>query len=238
MSFQPCGADQTLKNNPPEPTNSLCSHLKEAKCHGMVCPVHTHACADTTIAAGLGLDALEVLLVAHCAPVLAGLKTANLLCVPACRERLLERAVQGWNERLNAKGLTVCTLPARGRCTLVYVYRRRRLEEDLARPGVGAFLYRHGYGSLCVGQALRTLAARMQKKGFPHEIGLFLGYPLEDVQGFIDHRGQHCKCVGCWKVYGDVQAARRQFARFDKCRRVYLKCLQNGRSLQQLTVRA
>ena len=54
----------------------------------------------------------------------------------------------------------------------------------------------------------------MQRLGqaaeFPHEIGLFLGYPPEDVQGFLENR--LCKCVGCWKVYGDEQAAQNGFA--------------------------
>ena len=37
---------------------------------------------------------------------------------------------------------------------------------------------------------------------FPHEIGVFLGYPLEDVVGFIRHRGKCFTCCGCWKSYG------------------------------------
>ena len=31
---------------------------------------------------------------------------------------------------------------------------------------------------------------------FPHEVGLFLGYPPEDVKGFIDHRANNFKCAG------------------------------------------
>lgn len=244
MSFQPCGANQTLECKPPKSTNSLCNHLKKAKRHGKVCPARTHAPQHLNEEAQPPVhrtapDALEIRLVAHCAPALAGLKTANLFCVGACLAPALAQAIPLWNERLNPKGLRVRTLPARGRCTLVYVYRAHRLEADWQRPHVGAFLRRCGYGTLRAEQALDTLAARMRHTGgFPHEIGLFLGYPLEDVQGFIDHGGQHCKCVGCWKVYGDVQAAQRQFARFAKCKRVYLKHLLGGRTVQQLTVSA
>ena len=39
---------------------------------------------------------------------------------------------------------------------------------------------------------------------FPHEIGIFLGYPLADVAGFIRNKGRNCKCIGTWKVYGDA----------------------------------
>ena len=30
---------------------------------------------------------------------------------------------------------------------------------------------------------------------FPHEVGLFLSYPPEDVKGFIDHRANNFKCT-------------------------------------------
>ena len=32
----------------------------------------------------------------------------------------------------------------------------------------------------------------------PHEVGLFLSYPPEDVKGFIDHRASGFKSAGLW----------------------------------------
>lgn len=74
--------------------------------------------------------------------------------------------------------------------------------------------------------------------GFPHEIGLFLGYPLGDVEGFIRNRGQNCKCAGCWKVYCNELEAQKRFARIQKCRKVYARLWAQGRSVWQLTVAA
>ena len=71
---------------------------------------------------------------------------------------------------------------------------------------------------------------------FPHEIGLFLGYPPEDVRGFIENKAQDCKCVGCWKVYGDETAAQRRFAQYQKCKDVYCAKWEQGRSIERLTV--
>ena len=118
MSFQPCGANQALECKPPKPTNSLCNHLKKAKRHGKVCPARTHAPQHLNEEAQPPVhrtapDALEIRLVAHCAPALAGLKTANLFCVGACLAPALAQAIPLWNERLNPKGLRVRTLPAR-----------------------------------------------------------------------------------------------------------------------------
>lgn len=51
---------------------------------------------------------------------------------------------------------------------------------------------------------------------FPHEVGLFLSYPPEDVKGFIAHRANDFKCAGLWKVYGNEEKARSLFAKIQK----------------------
>lgn len=55
-------------------------------------------------------------------------------------------------------------------------------------------------------------------KEFPHEIGIFLGYPIWDVEGFIEHKGQNYKFCGYWKVYQDVEGAKLKFKEYDRIR--------------------
>ena len=182
---------------------------------------------------------MERVLLTHCAPTLAGLKCANLVRLTGPRAEL-EAAAQAWRATLAPRGVHVRTARWDGDSALLYLYREGHLRREWEKPGAADFLRRHGYEpGAAVQENVELLLRRIARRPcFPHEIGLFLGYPLEDVQGFIDHGGQHCKCVGCWKVYGDVQAAQRQFARFAKCKRVYLKHLLGGRTAQQLTVSA
>ena len=71
---------------------------------------------------------------------------------------------------------------------------------------------------------------------FPHEVGLFLSYPPEDVKGFIDHRANDFKCTGLWKVYGDEEKARSLFAKYKKCTEIYCALWQSGSKLEQLAV--
>ena len=71
---------------------------------------------------------------------------------------------------------------------------------------------------------------------FPHEVGLFLSYPPEDVQGFIDHRAMDFKCAGLRKVYGDQQRAQALFDRFRRCTPRYCALWQTGLRLEQLAV--
>ena len=63
-----------------------------------------------------------------------------------------------------------------------------------------------------------------------------MSYPPEDVLGFICNRACSHKCVGCWKVYGDEQAARNIFAKYEMCSKIYSRQWQQGKSIEQLTV--
>ena len=56
------------------------------------------------------------------------------------------------------------------------------------------------------------------------------------MKGFMEQKGQNCKCSGYWKVYGDEQEAKRQFARFEKCTHVYLRLFDAGFTMEKLTV--
>ena len=69
---------------------------------------------------------------------------------------------------------------------------------------------------------------------FPHEIGVFLGYPLDDVKGFIRHKGRDYTFCGCWKCYGDPQAARRRFERYHRCTAVLRRRYAEGTPITQL----
>ena len=71
---------------------------------------------------------------------------------------------------------------------------------------------------------------------FPHEVGLFLSYPPEDVKGFINHRANDFKCAGLWKVYGEEEKACSLFAKYKKCTEIYCALWQSDSKLEQLAV--
>ncbi|MDO4733331.1 MAG: DUF3793 family protein, partial [Bacillota bacterium] len=96
-----------------------------------------------------------------------------------------------------------------------------------------------GYKQLSPGKALAMLRSRfLESREFPHEIGLFLGYPLGDVCGFIENGGKNCKCSGCWKVYSNEQEVQLLFEKYRKCRETYRKSFRSGKNIRQLTVSA
>lgn len=181
---------------------------------------------------------LERKLIEHCAPTLAGLKTANLFNYGFSSVDLLFAELQDVGRKLNEKGVYIEILRMRESRALIYVYRKKRLAEDLVKPGVPEFLENYGYAG-GPEENLRRMKQRVQEaECFPHEIGLFLDYPLADVTGFIEQGGKNCKCCSVWKVYSNECETQALFARFRKCTEVYRKVFAGGRTLDQLTVAA
>ncbi len=176
----------------------------------------------------------ERLLILHCAPTLAGIKSASLF---SCRLSAAQAEAARWDKALRRFGLRVRLLRQARGLSLIYVYRPARLADELAAPETAAFLASYGYPADNLAAALAFLHRRIaQQGGFPHEIGLFLGYPLADVRGFIEHQGQNYRCCGCWKVYGDECAARALFARYAACTAAYTRLSARGRRVTQLAV--
>lgn len=67
---------------------------------------------------------------------------------------------------------------------------------------------------------LETHFQRLQEhflqESCPHEIGLFLGYPLDDVKSFIKNKGKNCICCRYWKVYHHPEQAQKTFRLIDE----------------------
>ena len=183
---------------------------------------------------------LEEAMIEHCAPTLAGVKSAGLFRFSPQEPGRFARQFREWRGALDRRGLNLLVLKRcrRTGAYLLYIYRESVLSRELAAPQVRTYLAELGYhaGGECRA-LLRQLAGRLCfQEEFPHEIGLFLSYPPEDVLGFICNRACNHKCVGCWKVYGDEQAARSIFEKYEMCSKIYSRQWQQGKSIEQLTV--
>ncbi|MBE6381939.1 MAG: DUF3793 family protein [Lentisphaerae bacterium] len=53
---------------------------------------------------------------------------------------------------------------------------------------------------------LAELRRRASVELIPHEVGVFIGYPLKDVAGFMRHIPATPVHRGAWRVYGDAEA--------------------------------
>lgn len=176
-------------------------------------------------------DQLIQALLAQAAPVLMGQKPAALFTLSEQEARELRAAAEKKDGLLRVKTMRRC-----GKRVQILLYHVTLLEQALQCPRVRRLLTRTGYpegGSLS--DLLKHLHARICTcEEFPHEVGLFLGYPVKDVLGFMVYGGAHCKMCGTWKVYSDVDLARARFASYHDCTQCLEQFVVNGGNLMEL----
>ncbi|MBQ8137359.1 MAG: DUF3793 family protein, partial [Clostridia bacterium] len=178
-------------------------------------------------------------LITHCAPTLARMKTGSLFNLACPNMLCLKGEMDHLTPLLKEKGVGLTVLREKDGRFLLYLYRTQELKKTLQDQDTWAFLRQYGYDTPDVDEAIGHLRQRLsQSDDFPHEIGVFLGYPLTDIQGFICNEGRNCLCCGYWKVYSDPTAAQRTFSRYRKCTEAYMRLFAEGCPLSKLTVHA
>lgn len=101
---------------------------------------------------------------------------------------------------------------------LVLFYNLKSLEETMGRPENISFLRAMGYGNTNgLSDTLEMLKGRFSS-GLPHEIGIMLGIPGGDVEGFIKNSGMNYILNGYWKVYSRPERAVKLFKEYDYSR--------------------
>ncbi|MDO4926160.1 MAG: DUF3793 family protein [Turicibacter sp.] len=170
-----------------------------------------------------------------CAPTLAQLKVANLFSYPYFYVHQLQQELINVNEVLNKVNLFAELLKLGEKRALIYVYQKEKLKEVLNRCEVKCFLEEIGYVTRDLETCLSSLKMRlMSHDEFPHEIGFFLGYPYEDVIGFIHHQGKEYLYKGYWKVYGHLDETKKLFQLYLMCKEEYRLKYEQGQTLQEL----
>ena len=181
---------------------------------------------------GMDLKAIETQIALQCAPLISGLKVSNLLIISAEDEALV-RVI------LRRSGISFFRLLRTGEKVTFLLFRKNPLEAYLKQQEVEAMLAEAGYAELSLGNILSTFQKRyahyMSAGGrFPHEMGLLLGYPAEDVKGFVENEGKNFLYSGYWKVYADVEEKRRLFQKFENAKETVIQLLSYGVGIQDI----
>lgn len=189
------------------------------------------------IVQGMDVKKIETQLALQCAPLLTGIKISNLLIVPSRREHVIRTI-------LNRTGISCYRLAKAGEKTTYLLFHRQQLETFLAKTSVSAFFDEAGYsqnlsGDFVLGMILAEFSARYQMfldggMEFPHEMGLLLGYPIEDVRGFIENEGRNYLYAGYWKVYADKSVKIALFKQYKLAQETLIRLVANGVSIRDI----
>jgi len=156
------------------------------------------------------LDCLAAHLMLECSEVLGGVKPANLVSLTNRTRSCGRNLYQLWldhKETLFTRigGMSIHILQTKPSSVLLFCYDRSNLTRHLSHSGIRALLSKSGYdASVSCDDLLCELFQRFAaSSSFPHEIGLFIGYPAKDVAAFMGLIDIPFTCQGPWKIYGN-----------------------------------
>lgn len=151
-------------------------------------------------------ECLAAFFAVSAAEVLSGAKPANMIRIPnqklPCGRRMYRLWQKYGAELVQGLPLSVRPMQTVKESTLLLIYRSDLLERRLRGRTMQAFLARQGYPQPLT---LETTLQHLQEsfsRGIPHEVGMFLGYPLKDVRGFMEQGTGPSLGRGMWRIYG------------------------------------
>lgn len=176
----------------------------------------------------MDFDNVEIQMAVQCAPLFAKLKLSNMLIVSEGEEETVQQIL-----RFSDIKVELISRYA-GKVTLL-LYREEEMIAYLAQRKVQNLLCFLGYHDFTLEELFQKFRQRYQEyqwsgAAFPHEMGIFLGYPVEDVTGFIKHEGRNYLYTGYWKVYQNLQEKLQLFQRFEKAEKILLQFVAAGGS--------
>jgi hypothetical protein len=168
-------------------------------------------------------ECLASFLALETAEILEGVKPANLINIANHRRSCGRNLYTLWQRfgtaLLLRSGLRVRQMAQRDNAVLLFIYHEQALAALLARKNVATFLGRAGYAATTdLDSTLAQLQGRIGSDGFPHEIGVFLGYPLKDVAGFMGLAPLPITGQGLWKIFGPPEKSLQLAETFLDCR--------------------
>lgn len=181
---------------------------------------------------GMDLKNIETQFALQCAPLITGLKISNLLIVQ-------NDNVARVKEILKGTGIVCFVLHVSDGKTIFLLYKEREMKAYLSRKRVRILLSQLGYRNYDLKSLLILFRKRykMYANGeidFPHEMGLFLGYPVEDVHGFIENTGKNFLHSGYWKVYKNLPLKMQLFQSFEQARERVIQLTSCGMSIREI----
>lgn len=179
----------------------------------------------------------------YCAPVLMGVKPSGMFNIVRYHEvgvrpcgkpimaqaapEQVELAVEHADATLREAGVRLRVMAHRKGSSMVFAWRPTLMRAFIGRDPEATMLEVEGYDvandEACIDRLqTRILSFDTRPRNpdgtdrFPHEVGFLLGYPLDDVMGFVRTRAA-ALARGWWNVYSDVARAQRVFRTYDAC---------------------
>jgi hypothetical protein len=151
-------------------------------------------------------------------PVVEGRKPAAIITLNSYGRNLKDLWFR-YNSKLWINKDIKCIIMREDRRSIIlFIYKECTLWQYLDRHEVKDYLKSKDYDYTESMESLLLQLKNKYKEGCPHEIGVFLGIPVKDVEAFVKGKEKPVITTGYWMVYYDVEEALKVFSIYDNIR--------------------
>lgn len=162
-------------------------------------------------------DFIENFLLINISQVLSGIKPASTISLVKNKNNIYDKWIKYGIDFIKFIGLEFVELRQNKEIVILLIYNKEELEKSIFNTQHKEFLINLGYDDEQDIQGyIDKLKERYELYHCPHELGLFLGIPIEDVKDFMNCTEKKCLLCGYWKVYNDSNFAKHIFSMYDE----------------------
>ena len=159
--------------------------------------------------------------------VILGSKPAEIINVPGNREEKEVKLAKIESFFSNCSKITYRIITTHDGGKRVLFINEKSMEKVLSNKRCVNFLKFVGYSSeYKLNDYMNELVLRLQSEEFPHEIGVFLGYPLKDVLGFMGYGKNELVEIRNWRIYGDKEISYEVYNSFMRDKAIMKEMIQ------------
>ncbi|RKD28760.1 DUF3793 family protein [Thermohalobacter berrensis] len=152
-------------------------------------------------------------------PVLIGVKPSEVLSFPMHDDKI-DIKIEKVKKHIGCcKKIQYKMFIYKNKSIKILFYNSKSLDVCLRDKRNQKFLKNLGYPKdYTMESYLDFLINKIKAGKIPDEIGVFLGYPLKDIIGFIGHPSLKLTKINGWRVYGDSRLSDKKFSEFSKAK--------------------
>lgn len=175
-----------------------------------------------------GKDYLTSIIAYSVAPTIQGQKPSTLIGFTSRRKNILNLWEKYKDEVCKKLGVTYFEIKVSCGKNLVLFYKEELLLQHIEDRNCQAFLKKVGYeAGISLNEKLNILKSRFQRM-CPHEVGVFLGIPIEDIEGFVENNGEGYLFYKYWKVYHNPEKAKKIFDLYDASKASMIQMIEES----------
>lgn len=176
-------------------------------------------------------ECIEKFLIYNASLVISGVKPSATVTIKKDNDNLYDKWIKYGIDFFKIIDISYINLRETNNALIILIYNENKLKNYIFEKENKKFLLQLGYcDKEDLDEYLIILKRRYKEFNCPHELGVFLGFPLNDVKDFMGCKEKKCLSCGYWLVYNDLQEAKKVFSKYDKVKEHTVNYILNGDS--------